>query len=251
MARPALGLIETRGLTGALGATHAATTSGQVVIASLEQTSPGVFTVRFEGEWHTVQAAVEAGARAAHDAGELISMHVIPRTDDGLVPMLPYGRFVSKYSEEQSRAGIKKTRETAAKPGGSARPIRPRRRKHDTTGVQSSRSLPESSKEPESVEPETSSAVVEREPQKPAPSPSSEPAAAPPQPQTTTSRPEAPAVQSTVDQPGLLSREQLESMPVVKLRKYARSIEGLPIQGRQISKANKETLLEAIDSVRR
>jgi hypothetical protein len=38
-------------------------------------------------------------------------------------------------------------------------------------------------------------------------------------------------------------------MAVVKLRKYARTIENLPIKGREISRANKQELLEAIASV--
>jgi hypothetical protein len=43
--------------------------------------------------------------------------------------------------------------------------------------------------------------------------------------------------------------EELEKMAVVKLRKYARTIENLPIKGREISRANKQELLEAIASV--
>ena len=45
--------------------------------------------------------------------------------------------------------------------------------------------------------------------------------------------------------------DELQSMAVVKLRKFARTIPDLPIKGREISKANKQQLLEAIDSVRK
>jgi microcompartment protein CcmL/EutN len=38
----------------------------------------------------------------------------------------------------------------------------------------------------------------------------------------------------------------IESMSVVQLRKYARSLKGFPIEGREISKANKATLLGLI-----
>ena len=38
----------------------------------------------------------------------------------------------------------------------------------------------------------------------------------------------------------------LEAMPVVKLRQFARTLPNLPIQGRQISMANKTQLLEVI-----
>ena len=45
--------------------------------------------------------------------------------------------------------------------------------------------------------------------------------------------------------------DELQSMAVVKLRKFARTFPDLPIKGREISKANKQQLLEAIDSVRK
>ncbi len=35
-------------------------------------------------------------------------------------------------------------------------------------------------------------------------------------------------------------------MPVVKLRQYCRTIPAFPLQGRQISMANKQQLLEAL-----
>ena len=38
----------------------------------------------------------------------------------------------------------------------------------------------------------------------------------------------------------------IDSMPVVELRKFARSIKGFPIEGREISKANRATLLGLI-----
>ena len=89
MTRPALGLIETRGLSGAIQATHAATKAGDVVIASAERIEDDRITVKIEGDWAAVQAAVEAGARAAEAEGEMISMHGIPRTDKGGLAILP------------------------------------------------------------------------------------------------------------------------------------------------------------------
>jgi microcompartment protein CcmL/EutN len=43
-----------------------------------------------------------------------------------------------------------------------------------------------------------------------------------------------------------MSMAELEALPVTKLRQYARALPGLPIQGRQISMANKQQLLDAI-----
>ncbi len=43
-----------------------------------------------------------------------------------------------------------------------------------------------------------------------------------------------------------LSAADIIAMPVVKLRRYARNFDNLPIKGRQISMANKEQLLDAL-----
>ncbi|MBK7142084.1 MAG: BMC domain-containing protein [bacterium] len=59
----------------------------------------------------------------------------------------------------------------------------------------------------------------------------------------------APAVSSPKSLSGSMSMEQLEALPVSKLRQYARGLAGLPIQGRQISMANKQQLLEAIKQI--
>jgi len=109
MPRSALGLIETSGIDGALRATHAASNSGQVVIVSAEQSTGGRMTVKIEGDWVAVQSAIEAGARAAFVAGELLSMHVIPRPDDGVTPILPYSRFVDRYRPEEQTEPKKKS----------------------------------------------------------------------------------------------------------------------------------------------
>ncbi len=40
--------------------------------------------------------------------------------------------------------------------------------------------------------------------------------------------------------------ESIESLSVVQLRRYARTLNGFPLEGREISKANRETLLQLI-----
>lgn len=213
MTRPALGLIETKGISGAIQATHAATKAGDVVIASAERIDENRITVKIEGDWAAVQAAVEAGARAADAEGELISMHVIPRTDNGVVPILPYARFVARYHPEdvQVHAPTKsKPKPRVRTPKPAAKPAAPSAPKPQPALAPSSATPP-----PVSVTP----------PVTPAPAPASGGAAP-------------------------MSMQELEGVSVVTLRRYARTVPNLPIQGRQISMANKQQLLEAIRTAR-
>lgn len=74
----ALGLIETRGLVGAIEASDAAVKAADSVLTQLEYNVPGMITVKLRGEVADVQAAVEAGSSAARRVADVISAHVIP-----------------------------------------------------------------------------------------------------------------------------------------------------------------------------
>ena len=99
----ALGLIETKGLIGAIEATDAAAKAASVVVSSVELTDATYLTLKIEGDLGAVQAAVEAGAAAAEKIGELIAVHVIPNPSEGLAAIIPNRRYVSKYHPEDQR----------------------------------------------------------------------------------------------------------------------------------------------------
>jgi len=88
----ALGMIETRGLVGAIEAADAMTKSANVILLGYEKIGSGLVTVMVRGDVGAVKAAVDAGAVAAEKVGEVISQHVIPRphTDvERILPKLP------------------------------------------------------------------------------------------------------------------------------------------------------------------
>ncbi|MBV6521364.1 MAG: hypothetical protein MNPFHGCM_01499 [Gemmatimonadaceae bacterium] len=80
----ALGLVETRGLVGALEAADAALKAADVRLLGSERADAGLVTVKFVGDVASVKAAVDAGAAAAERVGQLISVHVIPRPSPGI-----------------------------------------------------------------------------------------------------------------------------------------------------------------------
>lgn len=84
----ALGLVETKGLIGAIEAADAMAKAADVKIFSREKTDPAMITIKCVGEVAAVKAAVEAGAAAAQRVGQLISVLVIPRPDEQLDDIL-------------------------------------------------------------------------------------------------------------------------------------------------------------------
>lgn len=81
----AIGLIETRGLVGLVQATDAMAKAASVQIIKRVGIGGGLVTTVVEGDVGSVRAAVEAGANAATQVGELMGSHVIPRPAEGLM----------------------------------------------------------------------------------------------------------------------------------------------------------------------
>ena len=84
-----LGMIETKGLGGAIEAADAMVKSANVQLVGKEQVGGGLVTVMVRGDVGAVKASVEAGGAAAKRVGELISVHVIPRPHSDVEAILP------------------------------------------------------------------------------------------------------------------------------------------------------------------
>ena len=80
----ALGLIETKGMVGAIVAADIALKTAQVELINREHTKGGLVCIEFEGDVAAVKASVEAAVMAIKDMGIYIGSHVIPRPDDSV-----------------------------------------------------------------------------------------------------------------------------------------------------------------------
>ena len=85
----ALGMVETRGLVGAVEAADAMVKAANVTLIGREQVGSGLVTVMVRGDVGAVKAATDAGAAAASRVGELVSVHVIPRPHEEVELILP------------------------------------------------------------------------------------------------------------------------------------------------------------------
>ena len=85
----ALGMIETKGLVGAVEAADAMVKAANVTLIGKEQVGGGLVTVLVRGDVGAVKAATDAGAAAAERVGDLVSVHVIPRPHGEVEVILP------------------------------------------------------------------------------------------------------------------------------------------------------------------
>ncbi len=92
MATEALGMVETKGLVGAIEAADAMVKAANVTLIGKELVGGGLVTVMVRGDVGAVKAATDAGAAAAQRVGELLSIHVIPRPHNDVETILPAGK---------------------------------------------------------------------------------------------------------------------------------------------------------------
>ena len=92
MAQEALGMIETKGFCALLEACDAALKSADVKLVGWEKIGSGLVTAFFRGDVAAVKAGTDAGAEAAAQVGEIVSVQVIPRPHEDLSKL---GKWIS------------------------------------------------------------------------------------------------------------------------------------------------------------
>ena len=90
MAEQAIGMIECKGFCALMEASDAALKAANVTMTGWDKVGSGLVTGFYRGDVAAVKAATDAGAAAAADVGEVISVQVIPRPheDAGLLEVV-------------------------------------------------------------------------------------------------------------------------------------------------------------------
>jgi microcompartment protein CcmL/EutN len=92
----ALGMVETKGLTGAIEAADAMVKTANVRLTGKEFVGAGMVMITVRGDVGAVKAATDAGAAAARRVGELISVHVIPAPHPEVEAVIPGAKKTGK-----------------------------------------------------------------------------------------------------------------------------------------------------------
>lgn len=217
----ALGLIETKGLIGAIEAADAMVKTANVKLVSKEKITAALVTIKVIGEVAAVKAAVDAGAAAAQRVGQLVSAHVIPRPDDQLESII--------FSETESSTKVKKEKTIAKKKEEIVVEEKPETEvvnKEEDEIVVEDRQEEERSLFTE-VEEKTSPKKIHKG--------------------VGVNKQKAAFINSSNSVP---SDEELDELNVHELRNLARTFENFPIKGRQISRALKDELRELFNQIR-
>ena len=90
MAQKAIGLLETRGLIGLVQGTDAMLKAANVqLVGPMKQVGNALVSSVITGDVAAVKAATDAGAKAAEEVGEVVSVQVIPRPHEDTSIVMP------------------------------------------------------------------------------------------------------------------------------------------------------------------
>lgn len=224
----ALGLIETKGLIGAIEAADAMVKAANVKLISKEKITAGLVTVKIIGEVAAVKSAVDAGAAAAQRVSQLISAHVIPRPDDQIENIIIYPELDKPKSFKEEKT-VEEVLEKESEPSTSETVF------DEHVEIVEQEELPFVEKIKEEK--------VSRRPRKL---------------KTTIESLKNEAIAELEKENEIVERkeqtiptaEELAELNVHELRHLARAFENFPIKGRQISRANRDELIEYFNQIR-
>lgn len=86
--KKALGMVETRGLAASFEAADVMLKDANVSLVNQSKTDAAQVTIVIEGDVSSVEAAVDAGIKAAKRTGALIAYNVIPHPNQEIIPLL-------------------------------------------------------------------------------------------------------------------------------------------------------------------
>ena len=243
----ALGLIETKGLIGAIEAADAMLKAANVKLISKEIVTGALVLVKIEGEVGAVKSAVDAGAAAAQRVGQLVSHHIIPRPDDQIDAII----YPSDKPKKQEEKKVRKSTAVKNTPGSESL--------FDTKVEEEpkvKKSMPEKDVEEEIEEVKVAEkkpvvksekveeTITEDKTRKREIDPVKEEIKSKAEHEKDAESDEQKEENPIQSGAYIPSEAYLSNLNVHELRKLARGFENFPIKGRDISKANRGVLLE-------
>jgi ethanolamine utilization protein EutM len=88
----ALGMIETRGLVGAIVAVDNMSKSASVEILGSREIGAGLVSVFVRGDVGAVKAAIDSAAAAVKKVGDIVSIHIIAKPSPEALELIPRGK---------------------------------------------------------------------------------------------------------------------------------------------------------------
>jgi len=218
-----LGILETKGFAAAITAADKILEDHSVDLIMVEKTGGGIISLFFKGETEKLKTAFEKGIREARSVGEIMALHIFAKLNTQIEKLLFESNVATELQNEkretvQVKSTIRRDDTNIEKGKVEKRIKEAKEPNHKTKKIKSSKLIGTTSTIQRLRREALSSTKIS-------------------QTKDTNSRVREEKEQSAINM------NVVENLSVHELRKLARNVNDFPIQGREISKANRKELV--------
>ena len=218
-----LGILETKGYAAAYSAADKILEDSSIELIKIEKTGGGIISVFFKGDNESLKSAFEKGIQQARSVGEIVSLNIINQPNKKIEKLL-FSLEQTAFRSTKVSSEIEKDKTISPKSevkAGKTEVPKP---------VKALREITEANKKIKSSKLLNSTSTIQRLRREALSSDN-----------LTKEKETKPKIRE-VKESSQINLGKIENLNVHELRRLARSTNGFPIQGREISRANRKEL---------
>jgi microcompartment protein CcmL/EutN len=218
-----LGILETKGYAAAYSAADKILEDSSIELIKIEKTGGGIISVFFKGDNESLKSAFEKGIQQARSVGEIVSLNIINQPNKKIEKLL-FSLEQTAFRSTKVSSEIEKDKTISPKAeveAGKTEVQKP---------VKALREITEANKKIKSSKLLNSTSTIQRLRREALSSDN-----------LTKEKETKPKIRE-VKESSQINLGKIENLNVHELRRLARSTNGFPIQGREISRANRKEL---------
>ncbi len=230
-----LAVFETRGFAAALAASEVILSENNVELVKIVLSGGGIISQFFRGNYDDLRSAIKQGIKNGRETGEIVAVHIIKEVNKDVEHLLFDSKEIFNAS---SLVKIKEEKQPEILDEASTK-IQSTKSKIEKKDLEESDLFSKKSKSAETKrkksKPSISSLTIQR---------LREEALSSVKPKR-----KSVSAESTLEKPLTVNLNKLSELNVHELRREARKYKSFPIQGRQISRANRKELLKYFEEI--
>lgn len=229
-----LAIFETKGFAAALAASEVILNNNKIELIKVVSPGGGIVSQFFKGDYDELKNAIAEGIKNGREAGEIISVHIVKKINKNVEELLFNSeKILSKISDNLLKTKNKKEKVKEAKT--EAEPQFEEEKKTTKEPNLFEKQIDQEKAKPKKVKLSASSSTIQR---------LREEALSSVNPHL-----KSVSAKSTSEKPTTVNLSKLSELNVHELRREARKYKSFPIQGRQISRANRKELLKYFEEL--
>ena len=218
-----LGILETKGYAAAYSAADKILEDSSIELIKIEKTGGGIISVFFKGDNESLKSAFEKGIQQARSVGEIVALNIINQPNKKIEKLL-FSLEQTAFRSTKVSSEIEKDKTISPKAEVEAGKTEVQK------SVKAFREITEANKKIKSSKLLNSTSTIQRLRREALSSDN-----------LTKEKETKPKIRE-VKESSQINLGKIENLNVHELRRLARSTNGFPIQGREISRANRKEL---------